>query len=64
MGYFEAKAAQGTDQYVMEYIGPQIADMGVVINGRPTTIKPYLSRLEWLKGLPRTAKGVKETKSH
>jgi hypothetical protein len=51
MGYLEAEAPQDPDQEVMGYIGPEVPDMGVVVDRGAASVKARLAGLERLESL-------------
>jgi hypothetical protein len=64
MGHSETGAAQGTNQYVVEYISPQIPDMGIIIYRWPAAVKANFTLLYGFKGLLPAAKGIEKAKGH
>ena len=64
MGDVKTGAAQGAYQNIVKHIGPQIADVGVIVHRGAAAVKANFSRPQRFKGLPRAAKGIKKTKSH
>jgi hypothetical protein len=64
MVYLIASPPERADQNVMRHIGPQIPDMGKVINRRPAAIKTNLALLQRLELLHSPPKGVEEGKGH
>jgi hypothetical protein len=51
VSYLEAEAPQGPYQDVVGYIGPEIPDVGVVIDRGAASIKTHPAGLERLKDL-------------
>jgi hypothetical protein len=51
MGHFEAETPQNPGQDVMGYIGPEIPNVGVVIDRGATSVKTHFAGLERLKDL-------------
>jgi hypothetical protein len=51
MGYLKTGSAEGSNQYVVEHVGPEVPDMGVVIHRGSAAVKSDMPRPEWLKGL-------------
>ena len=55
---------KGTDQQVLENIGAQVADVGVLIHGRAAGIQPHLVRHSWYELLSFSTQGVEKHKRH
>jgi hypothetical protein len=51
MGYCKPPAAQGPHEDIVEYIGPEIPNMGIIVYCRPAAVKAGLPRDEGFKGL-------------
>jgi hypothetical protein len=51
MVYLETGTAQGADKNIMEYVGPEIPDMGIVINRGTTAVKPDFTGINRFKRL-------------
>jgi hypothetical protein len=51
MGYLEAEAPQYPDQDVMGYVGPEIPDVGVVIDRGAAPVKAHPAGFERLEDL-------------
>jgi hypothetical protein len=64
MGYLETGTAQGTDKNIMEYVGPEIPDMGIVINRGATAVKPDFAGINRFKGLQFPSQGIVKGKGH
>jgi hypothetical protein len=58
MSYLKTCATERPGEYIVNQICPQIPNMGVVIYGRPATIKANLSRFYGLEKLNLMAKGI------
>jgi hypothetical protein len=44
MGYFIPRPPQSADEDIMQHISPQIANVRVIVNGRPASVKAHLAR--------------------
>jgi hypothetical protein len=51
MSYGKACPPQGPDQDIVQYIGPEVPDMGVVIYGGTAAVETNSSWIEGFKGL-------------
>jgi len=60
--YLVTQAAEGADEYIVGYIGPEVADVGVVIHGRAAAVKTDLTGRQGFKALQLPSKGIKEGK--
>jgi hypothetical protein len=51
MDYLKTGPAQGPDQEVVDHIGPEVSDMGVIVNRRSAAVKPDFFRINRLEDL-------------
>jgi hypothetical protein len=64
MVYLETGTPQGADKNIMEYVGPEIPDMGIVVNSGTAAVKPDFTGINRFKGLQFPSQGIVEGKGH
>jgi hypothetical protein len=64
MGYLVSPPPKGFYQNIVEDIGPEISDMGVIIHRGTATVKSNLTGNQGFKDLEFPSKGVVERKRH
>ena len=60
----KAAMAQMSPQHVLEREGPQISDVDVVVDGRPTGVHAHRVAFGGLEGLEGAGEGVIEVERH
>jgi hypothetical protein len=58
MGYAETGAAQGPDQNIMDHIGPEVSNVGIIIHSGPAAVKTDLIPVDRLEDLQFPAQGI------
>jgi hypothetical protein len=64
MGDLVAQTAESPLQEIVGDIGPEVPDMGIIINRRAAAIEPNFSSLNGFKDLYFPAKGIVQGKRH
>ena len=59
-----AEQLERASKHILEHIGPQIADVGHVIDRRPAAIHPNLRRIGGSKGFEPARAGIEELQRH
>ncbi len=58
LGHTPPEELEGPPQHVLEEKGPQVADVGEVVDGRPAGVDPGVARLDRLERLETAGQGV------